>query len=80
MFYVYHIRSIKYPERIYIGYTTDLGNRLRKHNEGVSVHTASYRPWRLVMYHAFENESKAISFEKYLKSGSGNAFSKKRFW
>ena len=80
MYYVYHIQSIKYPQHLYIGYTADFKNRLRKHNEGGSVHTASYRPWRLVMYHAFQDEANAIAFEKYLKSGSGNAFAKKRFW
>ncbi len=79
-YYVYHIRSIEYPHQIYIGYTTDLKSRLQKHNEGGSVHTATYRPWSLVMYHVFVDEQKAIAFEKYLKSGSGNAFAKKRFW
>jgi len=28
----------------------------------------------------FEDETRAIDFEKYLKSGSGNAFAKKRLW
>ena len=80
MYYVYHIRSVKYPNQFYIGYTTNLSERLIKHNEGGSRHTAPYRPWKLHMYHVFSDEKKAIAFEKYLKSGSGNAFAKKRFW
>jgi len=28
----------------------------------------------------FADKEKAMAFEKYLKSGSGNAFAKKRFW
>ncbi len=80
MYYVYHISSERYPNKVYIGYTTDLKERLIKHNEGGSVHTSAYRPWRLVMYHAFVDEKRAIAFEKYLKSGSGNAFAVKRFW
>ena len=80
MYYVYHICSIKYPDKVYIGYTTDLKERLIKHNEGGSIHTAVCRPWRLVMYHAFTDEKRAIAFEKYLKSGSGNALARKRFW
>ena len=80
MYYVYHIRSVNYSNKLYIGYTTNLKERLIKHNEGGSVHTSSYRPWKLVMYHVFTCEKKAVAFEKYLKSGSGNAFAKKRFW
>jgi len=33
-----------------------------------------------VTYVAFSDESKAIDFEKYLKSGSGRAFAEKRLW
>lgn len=65
---------------MYIGYTTDLYGRLKKHNEGGSVYTSADRPWKLVMYLCFEDKSRAIEFEKYLKSGSGNAFAKKRLW
>ena len=36
------------------------------------------RPWRLKTYIAFSDEAQAIAFEKYLKSGSGRAFAKKR--
>jgi putative endonuclease len=33
---------------------------------------------RLVWYCGFDSKRKAIVFEKYLKSGSGKAFKKKR--
>jgi len=80
MFYVYLIQSIENPDKKYIGFTTNLKERFKKHNSGGSFHTAKYRPWELVMFLGFENETAAISFEKYLKSGSGNAFAKKRLW
>jgi hypothetical protein len=32
----------------------------------------------LKTYIAFSDEKRAVAFEKYLKSGSGRAFSKKR--
>jgi putative endonuclease len=47
---------------------------------GQSKHTAKYKPWKLVTYCAFKNESRAAAFEKYLKSGSGRAFANKRLW
>ncbi len=39
-----------------------------------------YTPWKLVTYIAFSDERKAETFERYLKSGSGHAFAKKRLW
>jgi predicted GIY-YIG superfamily endonuclease len=51
---------------------------LVKHNVGEVPHTSKYRPWRLKTYIAFSDETRAIAFEKYLKSGSGRAFAKKR--
>ena len=80
MFYVYLIRSDEHPDRVYIGFTADLKKRMRAHNAGQSVHTAQYKPWKLVTYLAFTNEDKARAFEKYLKSHSGMAFASKRLW
>jgi predicted GIY-YIG superfamily endonuclease len=78
MKYVYPIESIDHPEEIYIGLTDDLRPRFAAHNAGQSSHTAKFKPWRLVTYIAFSDEAKAISFERYLKTGSGRAFAKKR--
>jgi predicted GIY-YIG superfamily endonuclease len=79
MYYVYLIKSLEFSEKFYVGYTTDLIQRISTHNSGESFHTAKYMPWELVMYIAFEDEAKAKSFEKYLKSHSGRAFLIKRF-
>ena len=80
MYYVYLIQSIKNSKRTYVGYTTDIQKRIEKHNEGGSVYTAKYKPWKLITYIYFNSKNKALQFETYLKSGSGCAFSKKRFW
>ena len=79
MFYVYLLRSIHYQNKTYTGYTNNLKERLTDHNQGKSDYTAKYSPWLLEAYFAFKDESKAIAFEKYLKSGSGRVFSKKHF-
>lgn len=78
MWYVYIIRSIEFPDEEYIGATEDLKRRLPEHNAGKSAHTAKFKPWMLVWYCAFPDKMKALAFEKYLKSHSGRAFSKKR--
>ena len=78
MYYVYLLRSLKDPSKTYIGYTNNLEERLKRHDAGRSIHTQHDAPWRLVTYLAFSSESQAISFEKYIKVGSGHA--QKRLW
>lgn len=80
MKYVYLLQSLSFPEQRYVGLTSDLEKRLATHNAGQSSHTAKFRPWKLVGYLAFADESKAAAFEKYLKTGSGRAFAEKRLW
>ena len=78
MKYVYILESLNF-EHFYIGITDDLRTRLAKHNAGEVPHTSKFRPWRrLKTYIAFSDEKQAVAFEKYLKSGSGRAFAKKR--
>ena len=78
MYYVYIIKSISHKNEIYVGFTTNLQARLKKHNEGGSPHTAKFKPWNLEWYCAFLSKYKALDFEKYLKSHSGKAFANKR--
>ncbi|MDB4691041.1 GIY-YIG nuclease family protein [Verrucomicrobia bacterium] len=44
MFYVYRIHSLKYPKRNYVGYSTDLKQRITDHNAGKNRFTAPSRP------------------------------------
>jgi putative endonuclease len=73
--FVYILKSITDPGRSYIGVTSDLHGRLGAHNAGECVHTARSRPWTLDVVIAFSDEPRALAFERYLKSGSGTAFS-----
>ena len=78
IYYVYILKSINFPDKIYIGYTLDISSRLQKHNEGGSIYTKDHRPWEMVWHCTFLDKSKALEFEKYLKSHSGRAFAQKR--
>ena len=80
MHYVYLIQSSSHPAKTYIGNTVNLRQRLETHNSGGSIHTRHHRPWDLILFLGFKDKFKATAFEKYLKSGSGSAFAKKRFW
>jgi predicted GIY-YIG superfamily endonuclease len=78
--YVYLLQSESFLDRRYVGVTSDLKRRLAKHNAGESPHTTKYTPWKLIIYIAFSDPGKAFAFERYLKSGSGHAFARKRLW
>jgi putative endonuclease len=80
MRYVYLLRSGACQDQRYVGVTSNLKQRLAEHNAGKSPHTSKYLPWKLVTYVAFSDEQKAEAFERYLKSGSGHAFARKRLW
>lgn len=74
MFYVYYLKSQIYPNKTYIGFTSNLKQRLSDHNAGKSVYTKDFRPWILVGFLGFDQEIKALRFERYLKSNAGRIF------
>lgn len=77
MKFVYILQSLD-GEHFYTGITDDLGARLAKHNSGAVTHTSKFGPWQIKTFVAFSDDSRAIAFERYLKSGSGRAFAKNR--
>lgn len=80
MKYVYLIRSLADSKHRYIGLSDDFRRRLAEHNSGLSPHTRRHRPWAPVAVIRFEDNTKAASFEKYLKAGSGHSFAKRHLW
>jgi predicted GIY-YIG superfamily endonuclease len=76
--YVYILQSQVVSERYYVGLTDNLRARLRRHNAGEVPHTAKFGPWRIKTAVAYTDRTRAANFERYLKSASGRAFTKKR--
>jgi predicted GIY-YIG superfamily endonuclease len=74
---VYVLKNDKTPPRYYTGLTSNLAARLMFHNTGLCPHTATGMPWHVDVNVEFADERRAVAFEKYLKSGSGVAFSKR---
>ena len=70
MFYVYILQSLK-DKSLYIGYTVNLKKRFIEHNNGESLATKPFRPYKLIFYEAFLNRLDAKRREEYLKSGWG---------
>lgn len=75
MNYVYLLRL--FDNTIYTGSTKDVKNRLEKHISGSVLATKGKRSLQLVYYCAFRSKDNAIKFERYLKTGSGQAFRNK---
>ena len=75
-FYVYILSCD--DGKTYVGCTKDLEDRLARHQRGSVPSTKDRRPVELITYLVFSDKYRAFEFEKYLKSGSGRAFLKKR--
>ncbi|MDZ7807919.1 MAG: GIY-YIG nuclease family protein [Gracilimonas sp.] len=71
MFTVYALYSPSH-QKIYIGYTSDLEQRLLSHNSlGKKGWTIKYRPWKLAYTEEFDTKKEAMRREKQLKSAKG---------
>ena len=77
MYYAYILRSLK-DKSLYIGYSPDLRNRLRKHNAKQVSSTKDKVPLKLIYYEAYLERKDATGREKFLKSGAGWRFIKKQ--
>ena len=71
MFKVYILFSSQH-KKIYIGYTSNLDERLRSHNHlATKGWTIKFRPWLLVHAEDYATKQEALLREKQLKSGKG---------
>jgi putative endonuclease len=66
MWYVYFLRCS--DNSIYIGITTDLESRVKRHSQGKGCrYTASRRPVKLIYSEKYPDKSQAARRESYLK-------------
>lgn len=79
MYYVYVLYSADY-NKIYIGYTSNLSDRIMAHNEKATKgYTVKFRPWIIAFHEEFTTKASAMRREKQLKSSRGrNYICKKR--
>lgn len=78
MFYYVYLIESKKNGKLYIGYTINLAQRLKEHNQGLNFSTKPYRPWRPIYYEACLNEKDAKRREGYLKTSQGQRLIKRR--
>ena len=78
MCYTYLLEN-KNDKTWYIGYTSDLKNRLSHHQNGSGAETTKRKiGWVLIYYEAYLNKKDAEGRERFLKSGSGRKYLKKQ--
>ena len=77
MYYVYILISKK-DGQFYVGQTNDLSRRLWRHQQGYVRSTRHRRPLELLFYEEYETRSEAMKREKFLKSGAGHEYLKKK--
>ena len=67
MYWVYILES-QATGQYYIGYTADLDDRIRRHNQGLTQTTRRRRgPWVLVYQEVFSIKTEAIKRERQIK-------------
>lgn len=66
MHYVYVLKNK--DDRFYIGITSNVRERLKAHNAGNSRFTNMYKPWKLIYFEAYLDESLARKRELKLKN------------
>lgn len=76
-YYVYVLKSRK-DGKLYIGKTTNLVKRIKKHNNGEVPATKERRPLILVFYEAFNNKTDAGRDELFFKTGYGREVLKEK--
>lgn len=69
-FCVYVLLSLK-DNQFYIGFTTDLKERLTCHFHGQSFATSYRRPFVLIYCEYYYSKKDALNREKYLKTSTG---------
>lgn len=76
-YYIYIIQSEK-DNQFYTGYTNNLRERLKLHNEGKVFSTKKRIPFKLVYFEGCMNQQDATHREKYLKTSWGKRYLKTR--
>ena len=67
MYYVYMLKSKSVKPLTYVGYTSDLRKRIKRHNSGKGAKFTRGRKWTLIYKEKYKSKKEAISREYYIK-------------
>jgi len=77
MFFVYVLKSKK-DGGFYTGFTDNLDQRIKKHNDGSVISTRTRKPFELVYLEGCKNKTDALHRKIYLKTSWGKRYVKNR--
>ena len=67
-YFVYMLECVSLKKKItYVGYTSNLYNRINLHNKGKGAKFTRGKKWRLIFKKEFMSKEKAMSYEYLLK-------------
>ena len=66
-FCVYMLKSLGKKKVTYVGYTSNLKERIKRHNTGKGAKFTRGRKWILIYKENFKSKKEAISREYYIK-------------
>jgi len=67
MKYFLYILFSQAADKFYIGFTSDLSERLRKHNSNHKGFTGKFTDWKIVYTEDFDSKSEAYTRERQIK-------------
>lgn len=77
-FVVYILYSYS-SHRFYVGYSSNLIQRVYWHNNGNKGFTCRFRPWSVVHVEYFDTKKEALTREGFFKTGKGRNWVKNNF-
>ena len=61
------ISKNKNSTKSYVGYTNNIENRIKKHNDGKGAKSTRGRFWKIIFKKKFKKRSSAMRYEYFLK-------------
>lgn len=77
MFHIVYVLQSEQDGGLYTGYSSNLKKRFKEHNSGLNFSTKHSKPWRIIFFEAYLNETDARRREKYLKTSQGSRLLKR---
>ncbi len=74
MKYVVYILYSKKCSRYYVGQTSNIIERLKRHNQGRVLSTKHFLPWEIVLQIEKDTRSQAIALERKIKKRGAKRF------
>ena len=78
MFYYIYVLQSEKDNMFYTGYTNNLKERIKLHNEGKVSSTKNRMPLKIAYFEGCLNQQDATHREKYLKTSWGKRYLKER--